>query len=172
MEDLPNPDNQQSVRTQTRSEKRKSGSSSSRKHSRKKQDGGSVTSSQSKSKMEIRMASDKSVVLDFCSDSSDDDDDGYGGRLSQADSVGGRSRSSKESVSVGRGTKSRERLLSPPTKSGKLSGSDQGSIFSESDDDFCIVDTPTSTKVVSTNLITLIVCCAIQCRNDITSMCF
>ena len=32
---------------------------------------------------------------------------------------------------------------------GRLSGSEQGSIFSESDEDFCILDAPTSTRVVS-----------------------
>ena len=153
MEDLPNPDNQQTAKTRTNSERRRSGSSgSSRTHSGQKQKGGRVTQAQSKSKMEIHVASDKSVVLDFCSDSSDDDNDvGYNGRVSQHGVSG--VRSGRVRVGAGEGCgkveRGRERLLSPPAKSGKLSGSDHGSIFSESDDDFCFVDTPTSTKVVS-----------------------
>ena len=153
MEDLPNPDNQQTAKTRTNFERRRSGSSgSSRTHSGQKQKGGRVTQAQSKSKMEIHVASDKSVVLDFCSDSSDDDNDvGYNGRLSQHGVSGVRSGRVRGGAGEGCGKveRGRERLLSPPAKSGKLSGSDHGSIFSESDDDFCFVDTPTSTKVVS-----------------------
>lgn len=142
MEDLPIPDNQQTTRIRTNSGRRRSGSSGSSR--KQKQNGSSVNKAQSKSKMEIHEESDKSVVLDFCSDSSDDD--GNDGRFSLHGVRGG---AGDGRGGVGRG---RERLLSPPAKSGKLSGSDHGSIFSESDDDFCFVDTPTSTKVVSSTL--------------------
>lgn len=88
-------------------------------------------------KMAIHVESDKSVVLDFCSDSSDDESGvaHEGGVKSGARGGGG-------------GVRSKKQLLSPPP-TGRLSGSEHGSIFSESDDDFCFVDTPTSTRVVS-----------------------
>ncbi|XP_064403938.1 autophagy-related protein 2 homolog B-like isoform X2 [Halichondria panicea] len=73
------------------------------------------------SKMPVCVETDKSVVLDFFSDSSDEDVKSEGG-----------------------GGGVRGRLLSPPHK---LSASEHSSIFSESEDDFCFVDTPTSTRV-------------------------
>ncbi len=72
--------------------------------------------------MPVCVETDKSVVLDFFSDSSDEDVKSEGG-----------------------GGGVRGRLLSPPHK---LSASEHSSIFSESEDDFCFVDTPTSTRVV------------------------
>ena len=77
----------------------------------------------SKSKMQIHISNEKSVHMVFDSDS---DSESGGGVLG-----GGVS-------GVG--------VHSPR---GRLSGSEQGSIFSESDEDFCILDAPTTTKVVS-----------------------
>ena len=83
------------------------------------------------------MESDISLIMDFDSDS-DDSDGGNGVHYHHHSAVKRKS-----------GTNRNKGLLSPPKKSGKLSGSDHGSIFSESDEDFCFVDTPTSTRVVS-----------------------
>ena len=105
-----------------------------------------VTSAQSKSKMEIHVSDDNSVVMDFNSDSENDDDDDNilrdlmsHHRRRQNPSNGSRARERKRGDEPG------------PSggKSMKQSGSDYGSIFSESDDDFCFVDAPTITKVVS-----------------------
>lgn len=74
----------------------------------------------SKSKTQIHVSSEKSVHMVFDSDS--DSEDVPGGGVS--------------GVSV-------------HSLRGRLSGSEQGSIFSESDEDFCILDAPTSTRVVS-----------------------
>ena len=74
----------------------------------------------SKSKMQIHVSSEKSVHMVFDSDS---DSEGVPG--------GGVS-----GVSV-------------HSPRGRLSGSEQGSVLSESDEDFCILDAPTSTRVVS-----------------------
>ena len=90
-----------------------------------------------KKRSEVHVESEKSVVVDFLSDSSDEDDSSVGGRIGVRSGGG-------EGVRGG----SHEVLLSPPASS-KMSGSGQSSIFSERDNDFCIVDTPTSTKVVS-----------------------
>ena len=77
----------------------------------------------SKSKMQIHISNEKSVHMVFDSDSDSESGGGVHGR-----GVSG----------VG--------MHSPR---GRLSGSEQGSIFSESDEDFCILDAPTTTKVVS-----------------------
>ena len=73
----------------------------------------------SKSKTQIHVSSEKSVHMVFDSDS--DGEGVLGGGVS--------------GVSV-------------PSPRARLSGSEQGSIFSESDEDFCILDAPTSTRVV------------------------
>ena len=71
------------------------------------------------SKTQIHVSSEKSVHMVFDSDS--DSEGVLGGGVS--------------GVSV-------------PSPRARLSGSEQGSIFSESDEDFCILDAPTSTRVV------------------------
>lgn len=111
-----------------------------------------VKSSPSKSKMEIHMSGEKSVVMEFNSDSDDDDDDDDNilrdlmshHRPRQNLTNGSRGGGS------GGGGRRRKDVLSPTRKSMKQSGSsDHGSIFSESDEDFCVIDAPTITKVVS-----------------------
>ena len=115
--------------------------------SRSKKSSNKVTSSQSKSKMEIHVSGDNSVIMDFNSDSDDDDDDDILRDLMShhhpRKSVHNESRDER---------KQHKDLLSPTRKSMKQSGSDHSSIFSESDDDFCFVDAPTITKVVSTTI--------------------
>ena len=108
-----------------------------------------ITSSQSKSKMEIHVSGDNSVVMEFNSDTDDDDDDDnilrelmshHRPRQNVTNGSGG----------GGRGKRQQREGKSPAAgKSMKQSGSDYGSIFSESDEDFCFVDAPTITKVVS-----------------------
>lgn len=79
-------------------------------------------------KVEVKM-SGESLLMDFDSDS-DNDDMGTGSKSSPSAPPGGGARTEV-----------------PPTRG---RGSGPGSIFSDSDeDDFCIVKTPTSTKVVS-----------------------
>lgn len=139
MEDLPNPDRQQDEGAQVSHDKvciaPDTGS--------RKMTHGSGNSSPSKSKMEIHVESERSVVLNFFSDSSDDNSDDE--RLSRQSKSEGK----RQSAGGRRGREGHSRKhLSPPTQAGKPSSSDHGSIFSESDDDFCFVDTPTSTKVV------------------------
>ena len=75
--------------------------------------------------MDVQVETDKSVVVDFCSDSSDDEDVR---NISVKSEGGGGVRGPR------------------PT----MTASGQSSIFSGSDDDFCFVDTPTSTRVVRT----------------------
>lgn len=78
-------------------------------------------------KVEVRMSGD-SLLMDFDSDS-DNDDMGAGSKVSKSSPSGGGARTE---------------VL--PTRGRVLAGN----IFSDSDeDDFCIVNTPTSTKVVS-----------------------
>lgn len=98
----------------------------------------------SKPQMDFHVENDKSVVLDFHSDSSDDEALGV---MNKAHGVGDGVWSGVHD-SVGR-TSQERLLLSPPRKAGKMSSSEHSSIFSESDDDFCFVDTPTTTRVVS-----------------------
>lgn len=81
--------------------------------------GGKSRPKPSKSKTQIHVSSEKSVHMVFDSDS--DSEGVLGGGVS--------------GVSV-------------PSPRARLSGSEQGSIFSESDEDFCILDAPTSTRVV------------------------
>lgn len=107
-------------------------SPSPRRHTARSERKSSRKHKSNEAKLEIRVESNKSVVLDFCSDSSDDEASGV--RNGAREGGGG--------VRGG----SKERLLSPPPAS-KLSASEHSSIFSESDDDFCFVDTPTSTRV-------------------------
>lgn len=76
-------------------------------------------------RMDVRIETDKSVVVDFCSDSSDDEEDCVGSECVKSEGGG--------------------RVRGPHPI---LSASGQSSIFSGSDDDFCFVDTPTSTRVV------------------------
>ena len=92
---------------------------------------GKPTKTNTRSKMPVRVETDKSVVLDFFSDSSDEDvrSEGGGGGV-------------------------RGRLLSPPHK---LSASQHSRLFSESEEDFCFVDTPTSTRVVSAYTVVCVV---------------
>ena len=93
---------------------------------------GKPAKTNTRSKMPVRVETDKSVVLDFFSDSSDEDVRSEGG-----------------------GGDVRGRLLSPPHK---LSASEQhSSVFSESEEDFCFVDTPTSTRVVSAYTVVCVV---------------
>ena len=98
------------------------------------------------------MSGEKSVVMEFNSDSDDDDDDDNNilrdlmshHRPRQNLTNGSRGGGS------GGGGRRRKDVLSPTRKSMKQSGSsDHGSIFSESDEDFCVIDAPTITKVVS-----------------------
>ena len=93
------------------------------------------------------MSGDNSVVMEFNSDSEEDDDDILRDLMSHH-------RTQKwTTAGEGGGVKGQERGgdESKPARgtSMKQSGSDYGSIFSESDDDFCFVDAPTITKVVS-----------------------
>lgn len=99
------------------------------------------------------MSGDKSVVMEFNSDSDDDDEDDnilrdlmshHRPRQNLTNESRGGSREG------GGGGRKRKDVLSPTRKSMKQSGSDHGSIFSESDEDFCVIDAPTITKVVST----------------------
>ena len=101
------------------------------------------------------MSGDKSVVMEFNSDSDDDDDDDnilrdlmshHQPRQNLTNGNRGGSRGGG-----GEGGRKRKDVLSPTRKSMKQSGSDHGSIFSESDEDFCVIDAPTITKVVSTS---------------------
>ena len=115
-------------------------------HSRSKRPPNKVKSSQSKSKMEIHMSGDKSVVMEFNSDSDDDDEDDNILR----DLMSHHRPRQNLSREGGGGGRKRKDMLSPTRKSMKQSGSDHGSIFSESDEDFCVIDAPTITKVVST----------------------
>ena len=94
------------------------------------------------------MSGDKSVVMEFNSDSDDDDDDDILRDLMSHH----RPRQNVTNGSIGGsgGGRKRKDVVSPTRKSLKQSGSDHGSIFSESDEDFCFVDAPTITKVVIT----------------------
>ena len=95
------------------------------------------------------MSGDRSVVMEFNSDSDDDDDDNILRDLMSHH----RPRQNLTNGSMGgsRGEAGRKQkdVLSPTRKSMKQSGSDHGSLFSESDEDFCVIDAPTITKVVS-----------------------
>ena len=96
------------------------------------------------------MSGDKSVVMEFNSDSDneDDDDDGILRDLMSHHRPRQNLTNGSRGGSGGGGRK-RKDVLSPTRKSLKQSGSDHGSIFSESDEDFCVIDAPTITKVVS-----------------------
>ena len=101
--------------------------------------------SQSKSKMAIHLSGDNSVVMEFNSDSEDDDDDILRDLMSHH---GHQNMSNRNRTREKKLVHTDERA--PVSgKSMKQSGSDHGSIFSESDEDFCLVDAPTITKVVS-----------------------
>ena len=114
-------------------------------HRSKKKPSGSP----SKAKMEIHLSGDNSVVMDFNSDSDEDDDDDILRDLMS------HHRAQKQMTAGEGGVKGQRRGgdESKPAsgKSMKQSGSDHGSIFSESDEDFCFVDAPTITKVVRTS---------------------
>ena len=114
-----------------------------------------ITSSQSKSKMEIHVSGDNSVVMEFNSDSDDDDDDD---NILRDLMSYHRPRQSASNGSKGGGRKQRDGRSPSAGKSMKQSGSDYGSIFSESDEDFCFVDAPTITKVVSSVVVCVCVC--------------
>ena len=97
------------------------------------------------------MSGEKSVVMEFNSDSDDDDDDDNILRdlMSHHRPRQNLTNGSREGGSGGGGRR-RKDVLSPTRKSMKQSGSsDHGSIFSESDEDFCVIDAPTITRVVS-----------------------
>ena len=105
-----------------------------------------AASSQSKSKMEIHVSGDNSVVMEFNSDSEDDDDNILRDLMSH--------HGHRQNTSTRNRTQEKKHVhvdeRAPVSgKSMKQSGSDHGSIFSESDEDFCLVDAPTITKVVS-----------------------
>ena len=130
MEDLPSPESSHKGASQSgkRADKRKA----ARTGSKGAASGGRPT-------LEIHASSEKSFHMDFCSDSEEDVSGGGGG--------GG------DSVRVGRvgrgGAGDAKRTGgqgAPLSPRGMHSSSD---IFSESDDDFCIVNIPTLTKVVS-----------------------
>ena len=107
-----------------------------------------VKSSPSKSKMEIHMSGEKSVVMEFNSDS-DDDDNILRDLMSHHRPRQNLTNGSRGGGSGGGGRRQKD-VLSPTRKSMKQSGSsDHGSIFSESDEDFCVIDAPTITRVVS-----------------------
>ena len=109
-----------------------------------------VKSSPSKSKMEIHMSGEKSVVMEFNSDSDDDDDDNILRDLMSHHRPRQNLTNGSRGGGSGGGGRRRKDLLSPTRKSMKQSGSsDCGSIFSESDEDFCVIDAPTITRVVS-----------------------
>lgn len=91
--------------------------------------GGRPPQSSAASRMKVEVTG-QSLLMDFLSDS---EDEGVG---------------RKEVKKPSR---------SPPDTLGKMSGSDQGGMFSDGDDDFCIVSTPTSTKVVGLYDICLLV---------------
>jgi hypothetical protein len=98
------------------------------------------------------MSGEKSVVMEFNSDSDDDDDDDddiLRDLMSHHRPRQNLTNGSKGGSGGGGGGRKRKDVLSPTRKSMKQSGSDHGSIFSESDEDFCVIDAPTITKVVS-----------------------
>lgn len=100
------------------------------------------------------MSGDKSVVMEFNSDSDDDDDDNILRDLMSHHRPRQNLTNGSRGEDRGGGERKRKDVLSPTRKSMKQSGSDHGSIFSESDEDFCVIDAPTITKVVSTIYIT------------------
>ena len=95
------------------------------------------------------MSGDKSVVMEFNSDSDDDDDDDGILRDLMSHHRPRQNLTNGSRGGSGGGGRKRKDVLSPTRKSLKQSGSDHGSIFSESDEDFCVIDAPTITKVVS-----------------------
>lgn len=119
-----------------------------------------AASSQSKPKMEIHVSGDNSIVMDFNSDTDEDDDDDdilrdlmshHRSRRSASNGSGGEDKRLRDSLSPS----SSSSTTFAAGKSMKQSGSDYGSIFSESDEDFCFVDAPTITKVVCVYIYTV-----------------
>ena len=98
--------------------------------------------------MEIHVSGDNSVVMEFNSDSEDDDDNilrdlmSHHGHHQNTSNRNGAQEKKHVHVHL-------DEQAPVSGKSMKQSGSDHGSIFSESDEDFCLVDAPTITKVVS-----------------------
>lgn len=97
--------------------------------------------------MEIHISGDNSVVMEFNSDSEDDEDDILRDLMShhghQNTSKNRNRTQERKFVHVD------ERVPVSGKSMKQSSSSDHGSIFSESDEDFCLVDAPTITKVVS-----------------------
>ena len=106
------------------------------------------------------MSGDKSVVMEFNSDSDDDDNilrDLMSHHRPRQNLTNGSMGGSREG-----GGRKRKDVLSPTRKSMKQSGSDHGSLFSESDEDFCVIDAPTITKVVSMSTCTYVIFVALS----------
>ena len=98
------------------------------------------------------MSGDKSVVMEFNSDSDSDDEDDdilrdlMSHHRPRQDVANVSRRGSRDG-----GEKKRRDVVGPMRKSTKQSGADHRDIFCESDEDFCIVEAPTVTKVVRKN---------------------